>query len=77
MNLLTNAASRVLGAAEPVEEFCAGQIAIAEVLGLYDSYDTQLGICIQVPPPPCTTSLLFRISLTLCFCAVCPKAFPT
>ena len=33
---------------EPVEEFCAGQIAIGEVLGLYDSYDAQLGICAQV-----------------------------
>ncbi len=33
---------------DPVEEFCAGQIAIAEVLGLYDSYDAQLGICAQV-----------------------------
>jgi len=33
---------------DPVDEFCAGQIAIAEVLGLYDSYDAQLGICAQV-----------------------------
>ncbi len=33
---------------EPVEEFCAGQIAIGEVLGMYDSYDAQLGICAQV-----------------------------
>ena len=33
---------------DPVEEFCAGQIAVGEVLGLYDSYDAQLGICAQV-----------------------------
>ena len=33
---------------EPVDEFCAGQIAIGEVLGLYDNYDAQLGICAQV-----------------------------
>ena len=33
---------------DPVEEFCAGQIAIGEVLGLYDNYDAQLGICAQV-----------------------------
>ena len=38
---------------EPVEEFCAGQIAIGEVLGLYDNYDAQLGICAQVMSWPC------------------------
>ena len=32
---------------EPVEEFCAGQIAIGEVLGLYDSYQEQISICAQ------------------------------
>jgi hypothetical protein len=33
---------------EPLDEFCAGQIAIKEVLQLGDSYDAQLGICAQV-----------------------------
>ena len=33
---------------DPVDEFCAGQIAIGEVLGLYYNYDAQLGICAQV-----------------------------
>ena len=33
---------------EPLDEFCAGQIAIKEVLRLSDSYDAQLSICAQV-----------------------------
>ena len=33
---------------EPLKEFCAGQIAIKEVLRLGESYDTQLAICGQV-----------------------------
>ena len=32
---------------DPVEEFCAGQIAIKEVLRLHESYEEQISICGQ------------------------------
>jgi len=32
---------------EPIEEFCAGQIAIKEVLRLQESYGEQISICAQ------------------------------
>ena len=32
---------------DPVEEFCAGQIAIKEELRLHESYEEQISICAQ------------------------------